>query len=103
MSVKSENRYKANSIANARQLNTQAAERETFQLDRRNSPFTAPTAPRWADQRSVRNWMRRNSLGYECATELAEAAACAFDFHGGDPCSNETHWIWDLAADCFDA
>jgi hypothetical protein len=103
MTAKSENRYKANSLAKARHLSTEAAERETLLLGRRDGKSAAPAAPQWADQRTARNWMRRNSLGYDSATELAEAAACALDFRGGDPCGDETHWIWDLAADCFDA
>ena len=104
MSARSENRYKANSTAKARQLNTEAAELETLRAShsRAMAAFNAEPHRSYADRRTVGRWMQRNSLGYENATELAEAAACVFDFRGGDPLSDETHWLWDIAADCFD-
>lgn len=99
MSVKSENRYRSNSIAAARKINADLATAEVLRSPRYNQSHCTSIQITWAEKRSVRNWMRRNADEYQTATELAEAAAAAFDFHGGDPLTEETHWIWDLAAD----
>jgi hypothetical protein len=102
MTARQENRYKANSIDKARQLNTESAQQETMRREHREVMTTHKEQWRNPDKRTVNRWMQRNSLGYDSATELAEAAACAFDFGGTDPLSDEAHWLWDMAADCFD-
>lgn len=42
--------------------------------------------------------MASNSHDYSNATELAEAANIAFDLPG-EGLDDETHWVWDEAAD----
>lgn len=73
----------------------------------------AGKAPKTADDKTaddkskVRNWMRSHAHEYEDkrtgevnATELAEAAADEFGHKDvGDWLDDETHWVWDLAAD----
>lgn len=51
-------------------------------------------------RRQVRAWMRRNAHEYETATQLAEAANAALRLPLGS-LDDETHWIWDEAADAI--
>jgi hypothetical protein len=45
--------------------------------------------------------MRHNAGSYSTATELAEAAAEVFNLPDGG-LDNETHWVWDEAAEAVD-
>lgn len=99
MTARAENRYRQNSMAAARKSNQVTAERDSLHLARGNRvPYVQTVTPS-VSKRSVRSWMVRNAADYDGPTQLAEAAACEFDF-GVDPCADETHWIWDCAADC---
>lgn len=49
-------------------------------------------------RRQVRVWMRANAVGYDGATQLAEAADAALRLPLG-AMDDECHWIWDEAAD----
>lgn len=51
-----------------------------------------------ARRRDVRLWMRHNAGSYSTATELAEAADEVFRLPDGG-LDNETHWVWDEAAE----
>jgi hypothetical protein len=51
-----------------------------------------------ARRRDVRAWMRHNAKHYETATQLAEAANAVFRLPG-DGLDDETHWVWDEAAE----
>ena len=59
------------------------------------------------NQKTVTNWMRVNRTDHKDrrtgeinATSLAEAAAAEFDMNEeGGPLDDETHWIWDAAAE----
>ena len=53
-------------------------------------------------RRDVRTWMQNNAEHYETATELAETANAVFRL---PDCvlDDETHWIWDEAAEAIDA
>ena len=55
-----------------------------------------------ASRRQVRSWMRLNANEYECATQLAEAANIEFDLPGSG-LEDETHWVWDEAADAIES
>jgi len=46
--------------------------------------------------------MRHNAEHYETATELAEAANAVFRLPDGG-LDDETHWVWDEAAEAIDA
>ena len=56
--------------------------------------------PRTASKRQVRRWMDANAEEYDGPTQLAEAAACEYP-EAADWLDDETHWIWDLAADQY--
>lgn len=62
-------------------------------------PAVSPERP--ASRRNVRSWMRSNAHEYECATQLAEAANVEFDLPG-EGLDDETHWVWDEAADAME-
>ncbi len=50
------------------------------------------------DQGAVLRWMKREAANHETSTQLAEAAAAAFDVDDdGGPLDDEHHWIWELA------
>ncbi len=57
--------------------------------------------PPSARRRDVRRWMQHNADDYESATELAEAANAVFRLPDGG-LDNETHWVWDEAAEAID-
>ncbi len=56
------------------------------------------------DRDNVRAWMRLNVEHADTATTLAEIAAMEF---GQDslrgPLDDESHWIWEIALEVFDA
>lgn len=53
--------------------------------------------------RRIWNWMLRNAERYDNATNLAEAAAHEADGDHDDWLDDDTHWIWDLAAEIIPA
>ena len=65
----------------------------------------ASTPPRAASKRTskaaVRRWMVANAEEYEGATQLAEAAVCEYP-ELASSLDEETHWLWDIAADCYE-
>lgn len=67
-----------------------------------NIPAQQPAAVDGAARRrDVRLWMRHNAGSYSTATELAEAADEVFSLPDGG-LDNETHWVWDEAAEAVD-
>jgi len=100
MSARSENRYKQNSLATARERNQRESEIDSLSLQRRGKLGYSPTKSASVSKQSVRIWMQANANDYETATQLAEAAVANFEF-AGDPLGDETHWIWDLALDAL--
>jgi len=80
-----------------------------FDWRRRRLDFSAIHAiaalPSFAEPRKQRvtSWMRGNCSDYDGPTELAQAAFIAlWPSASINPLDCETHWIWDLAADCFE-
>lgn len=95
MSVRQENRFKAQSIARFRQAGTLAGELEALRRGkRRQDQQTA--LPGSASRRQVRNWMCQNAGDYDGATALAEAANIALSLPP-DAMGDPDHWIWDEA------
>ena len=95
MSVRQENRFRAQSIARFRQAGTLAGQIEASRREQRQ-PSQPVTGPGKASRRQVRNWMRRNAEDYEGATALAEAANIVL-FLPSDAMNDPDHWIWDEA------
>lgn len=95
MSVRQENRSKAQSIARFRQASTLAGELEALRRGkRRQDQQTAFLGS--ASRSQVRNWMRQNVGDYDGATALAEAANTALSLPP-DAMDDPDHWIWDEA------
>lgn len=67
----------------------------------RGSRKPAIPPPPSARRRDVRLWMRHNAEHYETATELAEAANAVFRLPDGG-LDDESHWVWDEAAEAID-
>jgi len=65
----------------------------------RNPPVPPPASAR---RRDVRRWMQHNAADYSTATALAEAANAVFRLPDGG-LDDETHWVWDEAAEAIDA
>ena len=61
-------------------------------------PVIPPDSP--ASRRRVRSWMLANAGEYDGPTQLAEAANVEFCLPG-DGLNDETHWVWDEAADAY--
>lgn len=56
------------------------------------------------DRAPVRKWMDLHARDHKTATELAEAAAAAFDVdEEGGPLDDPDHWIWDEAVDAMES
>ena len=49
-------------------------------------------------KREVSQWMNRNATDYDGATRLVEGAVAQFGIKAPD----ETHWLWDIAANLQD-
>jgi predicted nucleic acid-binding Zn-ribbon protein len=60
---------------------------------------TYAQAQREPTKAAVRRWMEDHEDGAETATHLAERAAYAFDRDRW--LDDETHWVWDIAAEVF--
>ena len=104
MTAKSENRYKQNSLRKVQNLSQLSATLEVFASGRkaREQQTALPSLAEPRRQR-VASWMRGNCSDYDGPTELAQAAFIAlWPPTSIDPLGCETHWIWDLAADCFE-
>jgi len=55
---------------------------------------------RQPSRNAVRSFMADDVVTCKGPTELAEIAAATFGMDGiGGPLDDETHWIWELAAD----
>lgn len=97
MSVKQENRYRKLVIETNRAVTDRQREIEAATMERKpRKPVIPPPAS--ARRRDVRAWMRNNAEHYETMTELAETANAIFRLPG-DGLDDETHWVWDEAAE----
>lgn len=101
VSVKQEHRYARMVINAGRAITDRQREIEAATMVRGPRKPTVPPPPS-ARRRDVRAWMRHNAEHYETATELAEAANAIFRLPDGG-LDDETHWVWDEAADAIDA
>lgn len=96
MSARQENRYRKLVISQGRAANDRQREIEAnFMVRYPRKPVVPPLQS--ARRRDVRAWMRHNAGHYETATELAEAANAVFRLPGEG--LDETHWVWDEAAE----
>ena len=99
MSVRQENRWR-----NRLQKENDARDQlrgELEALGRTSTPRNPPPKPAPLPTKAkIRNWMIANAPEYEGATQLAEGANAEFDLPESW-LDSETHWIWDLAADCY--
>ena len=97
MSVRQENRFRAQSIARFREAGTLAGQLEAAgRKSRETSQQVAQSST--ATRRQVRNWMRRNAEDCDGPTALAEAANIALVLPYG-AMDDPDHWVWDEAAD----
>lgn len=97
MSVRQENRFRAQSIARFRETDILAGQLEAAGRKSRE-PGRQATASSTATRRQVRNWMRRNAEDYDGPTALAEAANIALVLPYG-AMDDPDHWIWDEAVE----
>lgn len=100
MSVKQEHRYYRLVLETGRAVTDRQREIEAATMERKPRPPVIPPKPN-ASRRQVRSWMRNNADGYDCATQLAEAANAALDLPP-DAMNDETHWVWDEAVDALE-
>ena len=101
MSVRQENRFRAQSLARFRQAGILAGQIESLHRKQRRSDQQAAT-PMAVSRRQVRNWMRLNAEDYETETALAEAANVELALPSG-AMDDPDHWIWDEAFDALGA
>ena len=101
MSVRQENRWRATLSRIGSERNDLIRQIEAAHLKRIARPAAAPPRLKRASRLSVRRWMRGNAMDYEFATTLAEAANVIFELPGAG-LDDETHWVWDEAADALD-
>jgi len=96
MSARSEARWKRKGQQENNQLNALHGMLEALRAPRRacQSPLSTPAN---ASRTTVRRWMRANVQDYDSATQLAEAANAIFALPG-QGLDDETHWVWDEAA-----
>lgn len=99
-SAKKENRWKRNVQAENDAKSDRMRELEAATMVRGPRKPAIPPPPS-ARRRDVRLWMRHNTEHYETATELAEAANAVFRLPDGG-LDDETHWVWDEAAEAID-
>lgn len=100
MSVRQENRFRAQSLARFRQAGILAGQIESVHREQRQ-PQRQITTPGAASRRQVRNWMRLNAEDHDGPTQLAEAANIALVL----PCGamdDPDHWIWDEACNALE-
>lgn len=100
MGVAQENRIRKRMIEEGQRRWDVMREIEAAHMIRgpRKNPVPPPAS---AQRRDVRRWMQHNAADYTSATELAEAANVVFRLPDGG-LDNETHWVWDEAAEAFD-
>lgn len=100
MSVKQENRWRRTLHLSSQTENDRKREIEAAFMERGPRPPAVKPTFDTARRRDVRAWMRHNAHDYETATALAEAANAVFRLPG-DGLDDETHWVWDEAAEAF--
>lgn len=100
MSVRQENRFKAQSLARVREADGLARQLEALRHQPRQQGQQG-VEPGSTTKRQVRNWMRRNAADYAVATALAEAANIALSLPSG-AMDDPNHWIWDEALDALE-
>lgn len=102
MGVHQENRNRRRIIEEGRRETDKARLIEAaFMVRAPRSPIVKPPSD-GARRRDVRAWMRKNAHEYETATAIAEAANAVFRLPG-EGLDDETHWVWDEAAEAVDA
>ena len=99
-SVKQENRWRRTLHLENQRRDDIRREIEAATMERRPRPPVVKPVNDGARRRDVRAWMRQNADEYETATALAEAAKTAFRLPG-DGLDDETHWVWDEAAEAM--
>lgn len=99
MGAGSENRYRRMVIEEGQRATDLQRLQEAFRMERKPRKKAIPPPPS-ARRAVVRRWLRRNANAYENSTLLAEAANAEFLLPGGG-LDDETHWIWDDAADAM--
>ena len=97
MSVRQENRFRAQSIARFREAGVLAGQIEAAGRERRE-PSQQAARSGTATRRQVRNWMRRNAEDHDGPTAVAEAASIALALPYG-AMDDPDHWVWDEAFD----
>jgi hypothetical protein len=99
MSIKSENRYKANSMAKARAIGQRNGEMEAMdRLPREQQQQSM----RYSTRAQVKAWMVNHADHYDSMTQLACGVELALWMPFG--CiDDETHWIWDCAYEAWSA
>ena len=95
-SARKENRWKKNTQAANDEIDRRRRCIEAMFMERKPR-LNVVAPPPSANRRQVRSWMRNNADGYECATNLAEAANAVLDLPDG-AMDDETHWVWEEAA-----
>ena len=101
MSVKQENRWRRKLHLESQRLNDLKRQIEAASMERGPRPAAIKPVNDGARRRDVRAWMRANAHQYETATALAEAANTVFRLPG-DGLDDETHWVWDEAAEAVE-
>lgn len=101
MAVAQENRIRKRMIEEGQQRSDLIRLIEAAHIAR-GPRLPAIPPPASARRRDVRRWMQHNADDYSTATALAEAANAVFRLPDGG-LDNETHWVWDEAAEAIDA
>ena len=101
MAVAQENRIRKRIIVEGQRKDDIRRQIEAAHMPRGQRLPAVPPPPA-ARRRDVRRWMQHNAGDYVTATELAEAANSVFRLPDGG-LDNETHWVWDEAAEAIDA
>lgn len=76
-------------------------QREAMMLPRKPRQVLAPIVRDTATRGQIAAWMLRNVADYANETALVEGANCALKLPTGCM-DDETHWIWDVAANITD-
>ena len=100
-SVKQENRWRRNLHLENQRRNDILREVEAATMERSPRPPVVKPVNDAARRRDVRAWMHKNAGEYETATALAEAANAVFRLPGSG-LDDETHWVWDEAAEAME-
>ena len=103
MGAGSEKRYLQMVLRNSRDEEREEHLRACLRSGRTMQASTPPprAASKTASKAAVRRWMIANAEGYAGPTQLAEAAACEYP-ELAVFLDEETHWVWDVAADCYE-